>query len=260
MAKKDPRTGELVTANYGWVKPTVGASTDAWGGYINADLDGIDSVVHGVQTSMPVASTSSPAMDGTASAGSSAAWSRGDHVHPHDTTKYDAANPAGYVTAAAIPAPYILPPASTTILGGVKSDGTTIKAAGDGTISTTVVPMGDNRIINGDMRIDQRNGGASGQPAVSAYWIDRWLHTATQSNKFTFGRNLGPPGVFAPGFPYCVGMQSGSAFTPAAGDTFAVTQNVEADMVSDFAWGSANAQPSRCRFGRLSGVWARMLR
>jgi Chaperone of endosialidase len=50
MADDEPQpfAGELVTANYGWTKPTVGASTDAWGGYINADLDGIDSVVHGM--------------------------------------------------------------------------------------------------------------------------------------------------------------------------------------------------------------------
>ena len=132
------------------------------------------------------------------------AW--GDHWHPSDTTKYDANNPAGYITALAIPAPYVLPtasttvlggvkvdgttitiasgtisgagnyalpPASTTVLGGVKVDGTTIKAAVDGTISTTVVPMGDNRIINGDMRIDQRNNGASGT-ANATYTVDRW--------------------------------------------------------------------------------------
>ena len=48
--KAVPRTGELTTTNYGWTKPTVGASADAWGGYINTDLDGIDSVVHGIQT------------------------------------------------------------------------------------------------------------------------------------------------------------------------------------------------------------------
>lgn len=39
--------------------------------------------------SVPSASTTNPKMDGTASAGSSGAWSRGDHVHPHDTTKQD---------------------------------------------------------------------------------------------------------------------------------------------------------------------------
>lgn len=47
--------------------------------------------------SVPSASTSNPAMDGTASAGSSAAWARGDHVHPHDTSKADKATTlAGY--------------------------------------------------------------------------------------------------------------------------------------------------------------------
>ena len=52
MAKVTPRVGELTTANYGWVKPTVGSSTDAWGGYLNADLDGIDATVKGVATSL----------------------------------------------------------------------------------------------------------------------------------------------------------------------------------------------------------------
>lgn len=38
---------------------------------------------------IPTASTASPQMDGTASAGTSSSWSRGDHVHPSDTTKQD---------------------------------------------------------------------------------------------------------------------------------------------------------------------------
>lgn len=41
-------------------------------------------------SSVPSASSTAPAMDGTASAGSSTAWARGDHVHPHDTSKQDA--------------------------------------------------------------------------------------------------------------------------------------------------------------------------
>ena len=40
--------------------------------------------------SVPTAYTSSPNMDGTASAGSSGYWSRGDHTHPSDTSKQDA--------------------------------------------------------------------------------------------------------------------------------------------------------------------------
>ena len=45
-------------------------------------------------SAVPSASTASPAMDGTASAGSSAAWARGDHVHPSDTAKQDALSAA----------------------------------------------------------------------------------------------------------------------------------------------------------------------
>lgn len=37
------------TANYGWTKPDIGASDDTWGGKINVDLDGIDSVVKGIE-------------------------------------------------------------------------------------------------------------------------------------------------------------------------------------------------------------------
>ena len=84
MAKRDPRTGELLTTNYSWTKPTVGSSVDAWGGFVNADLDAIDSVVHGIQTSIPSPSFTQPLMNGTAAAGTAPTWARADHVHPTD--------------------------------------------------------------------------------------------------------------------------------------------------------------------------------
>lgn len=39
---------------------------------------------------VPTAYTSNPKMDGTASAGSGTTYARGNHVHPHDTSKQDA--------------------------------------------------------------------------------------------------------------------------------------------------------------------------
>ena len=52
--------------------------------------------------SVPVASTLTPVMNGTAAIGSDPGWSRGDHVHPVDTSRYAASNPAGYQTAAQV--------------------------------------------------------------------------------------------------------------------------------------------------------------
>ena len=46
-----------------------------------------------------LSSAAAPIMDGSAAAGVSSTWSRGDHVHPSDTSRYAATNPAGYQTA-----------------------------------------------------------------------------------------------------------------------------------------------------------------
>src|SRR5215471_1494557 len=36
------------TANYGWMKPTIGGDATTWGNELNTDLDGIDSTVFSV--------------------------------------------------------------------------------------------------------------------------------------------------------------------------------------------------------------------
>ena len=48
MADDEVNPLSLPTTYYGWAKPTVGGDTDAWGGMLNTDLDGIDTVVHGI--------------------------------------------------------------------------------------------------------------------------------------------------------------------------------------------------------------------
>ncbi len=147
-------------------------------------------------------------------------------------------------------------PASTTVLGGVKVDGTTIQAAADGTISTTVVPMGDNRIINGDMRLDQRNNGGTG--TANGYTVDRWQFYYTVAGKLTWSRNIYALATH-PQFPYYFGYGVTTVYTPAAGDTFIHFQIIEADMVSDFAWGTASAQPVTLSFlvnSNLTGTFS----
>jgi hypothetical protein len=118
--------------------------------------------------------------------------------------------------------------------------------------------IGDNRIINGDMRIDQRNNGASGT-AVNTYTVDRWSFNASQTAKGAWQRF----GVAAPSFPYAWRFTSSSAYASLASDNFVLIQPIEADMISDFAWGTANAQPvtlSFWAFSSLSGVFGGSIR
>ena len=47
----------------------------------------IAAAVQEAESAIPAASSADPQMDGTANAGSATTWSRGDHVHPSDTSR-----------------------------------------------------------------------------------------------------------------------------------------------------------------------------
>ena len=64
------------------VAPTAGTGTNT------TQLATTAFVLAQIAASGPAASTAAPLMNGVASAGSSAAYSRGDHVHPTDTTRF----------------------------------------------------------------------------------------------------------------------------------------------------------------------------
>lgn len=109
-----------------------------------------------------------------------------------------------------------------------------------------------NRIINGDMRIDQRNAGASVTPTTTsvAFPVDRWAAPVSQSSKFSVQQNAGA--VTPPvGFSNYLGVTSLSAYSVLTGDYFALWQPIEGFNCADFAWGTANAQAVTVSF------WAR---
>lgn len=99
-----------------------------------------------------------------------------------------------------------------------------------------------NRIINGDMRIDQRNAGASvTQTTSTVYTLDRWVSYGTVTSKFTTQQNAGsvtPPA----GFTNYLGITSSSAYTVGSTDVFVIGQKIEGYNISDLAFGTANAK------------------
>jgi hypothetical protein len=123
--------------------------------------------------------------------------------------------------------------------------------------------IGDNRIINGGMWLDQRNQGASGT-ANNVYTIDRWIYSASQSTYGGWGRSANSAaGQAACGFGYFLSFLSSSAAVPAAADFCQFVQIIEADMVWDFAWGTPQAQPVTLSFwfvASLTGTFSGSLR
>ena len=110
----------------------------------------------------------------------------------------------------------------------------------DNSVQATAPRVGMvNRIINGDMRIDQRNGGASG--TTSVYTVDRWAYYGAQASKVTWQQNAGsitPPA----GFTNYLGCTSLSSYSVLANDLFEFYHFVEGYNLADLNWGSANAK------------------
>ena len=97
-----------------------------------------------------------------------------------------------------------------------------------------------NRIINGNMVVDQRNAGASVTPTSGAYTLDRFYFSLSQASKLTSQQNAGavtPPA----GFTKYLGVTSSSAYTVGASEIFAVAQQIEGYNIADLAWGTASA-------------------
>ena len=110
-----------------------------------------------------------------------------------------------------------------------------------------------NRIINGGMVIDQRNGGASVTPTSGQYTLDRYKFDLTQTSKITTQQNAG--GVTPPvGFSNYLGITSSSAYAVLAGDYFLFSQQIEGFNFTDMAWGTANAKTVTLSFQVYSSL------
>jgi hypothetical protein len=122
------------------------------------------------------------------------------------------------------------------------------------TISST--PGTKNRIINGDMRISQRNVNNSVAANDASYAADRFkLGRSGGSSSVTIQRVSDAPA----GFTYSIKALVGTGAAPASGDFFAFTQAIEGLNIEDFAFGNSSAKPISLSFwakSSIAGVYA----
>ena len=110
-----------------------------------------------------------------------------------------------------------------------------------------------NRIINGDMQIDQRNAGAAvTATAAGVYTVDRWAVVEDTDGTATVQQSITvfPAGLFT-SLLWTVGTADASL---ASTQNAAIVQRIEGFNVADFNWGGANAQTVTVSFWVRSSV------
>jgi hypothetical protein len=102
--------------------------------------------------------------------------------------------------------------------------------------------VGRNRIINGDMRIDQRNAGASYTQVNGAYNLDRWAGNSfdggAAASKFSVQQSSTAP----TGFSTSLLVTSLAATADGSSNIFNIEQKIEGFNSADLMFGTANAK------------------
>ena len=94
-----------------------------------------------------------------------------------------------------------------------------------------------NRIINGDMAINQINGTAEVIPTGNVYVTDGWRGAVSVASKLKFQQVADAPN----GFKYSTKITVASQYSPSASDDMTFQQRIEGQMITDFAFGTAGA-------------------
>ena len=109
---------------------------------------------------------------------------------------------------------------------------------GDAYYNTGMTVGYRNRLFNGDMRIDQRNAGASvTATTANEYSLDRWKTASSVSSKFTVQQSSVAP----TGYINSLLVTSSSAYSVGAGDYFIISQRIEGLNSFDLGFGTSNA-------------------
>jgi hypothetical protein len=118
-----------------------------------------------------------------------------------------------------------------------------------------------NRIINGDMRIDQRNAGASVTVTSGGVFItDRWESTEDTDGTMTAQQSTTAPAGFTSSLLFTTGTADASL---GASQYVFSQQKIEGFNVADLGWGTASAQSITLSFwvqSSLTGTFGGALR
>ena len=134
-----------------------------------------------------------------------------------------------------------------------------IGGGGGGTITAPI----SNRIINGRMEIDQRNNGSAVtvNAQVVTWSLDRWFGVGQATDGvFSLQRQAGGPVGFANFLRLTTTTADASI---GASQFYVVGQQVEGNMISDLAWGTASAGSATLRFwarSSLTGAYSGSIR
>jgi hypothetical protein len=141
---------------------------------------------------------------------------------------------------------------ATGVVGGSTADITFAAMLDTGLGSASNLGL-RNRICNGNFRLDNYNLSAAVTPTVSpAFFADRWrLAFVTASSLTAQAGQFGVPP--APSW-YAGKLTVAVAQTPAALDSYAMYQSIEADSVTDYAFGTASAKSVSISFWVVASV------
>lgn len=147
-------------------------------------------------------------------------------------------------------------------LANLKPSSAGLIGAEDADTSLTQLFSFRNRIINGDMRIDQRNAGAAVNSASGgSFAVDRFKSFGNSGGVYTTQRSTDVP--TGQGFVNSIVATVTTTDSPTGSDYYLITQEIEGFNFADLQWGSASAKSVTLSFwvkSSLTGTYTAAFR